>query len=213
MGYTNTNAPSVLISPPSTNTETNTVFSYNGDSGIIVGVGTTTNSSQPQLIFDLFIPYDSDLRNNTLTGTAVTLSSLSVDDYFMVSDSNAGIASTTITSLDSAGSTIIGIGKSFVDNIYSVQAVEDVQKNVSGVTTYVKRVFVNTQNLMSYSSGITTSDYMGEYSWGKIVLPYRTAETSYTAYTTGGIGTITSGISTSMMVQRFVSLKSKNYSV
>ena len=213
VGYTNTNAPSVLISPPSTNTETNTVFSYNGDSGIIVGVGTTTNSSQPQLIFDLFIPYDSDLRNNTLTGTAVTLSSLSVDDYFMVSDSNAGIASTTITSLDSAGSTIIGIGKSFVDNIYSVQAVEDVQKNVSGVTTYVKRVFVNTQNLMSYSSGITTSDYMGEYSWGKIVLPYRTAETSYTAYTTGGIGTITSGISTSMMVQRFVSLKSKNYSV
>ena len=131
----------------------------------------------------------------------------------MVFESNAGTASTSITSLDSAGSTTVGIGTSFIDNIYTVQATEDVQKNISGITTYVRRVFVNTQSLMTYGSGITTSDYMGEYSWGRMKLTARTADNSYTAYTLGGIGTMTSGISTSMMVQRFSPLKSKNYIV
>ena len=210
VGYTNTNIPTVLITPPSTSTETNTVSSYQGDSGVIVGVGTTTDGAQSQLIFDMFIPLDSDLRNSTLTGTAVTLSSLNVDDYFMVFESSTG---SPVTSLDSAGSTNVGIGASFIDNVYSVQSVESVEKNVSGITTYVRRVFVNTQTLMPYGTGITTSDYLGEFSWGKIILPYRSAENSYTAYTMGGIGTITSGISTSMMVQRFDPLKSKNYSV
>jgi hypothetical protein len=210
VGYTNTNIPTVLITPPSTSTETNTVSSYQGDSGVIVGVGTTTDGAQSQLIFDMFIPLDSDLRNSTLTGTAVTLSSLNVDDYFMVFESNTG---SPVTSLDSAGSTNVGIGSSFIDNVYSVQSVESVEKNVSGITTYVRRVFVNTQTLMPYGTGITTSDYLGKFSWGKIILPYRSAENSYTAYTMGGIGTITSGISTSMMVQRFDPLKSKNYSV
>ena len=215
VGYTNTNVPQVLISPPSPQSklETNTLLNYAGDSGVIVGVGTTTNSTQPQLIFDLFIPFDSDLRNSTLTGTAVTLSSLSTNDYFMVFESNAGTASTSITSLDSAGSTTVGIGTSFIDNIYAVQATEDIQKNISGITTYVRRVFVNTQSLMTYGSGITTSNYMGEYSWGRMKLTSRTAANSYTAYTLGGIGTMTSGISTSMMVQRFNPLKSKNYLV
>jgi len=215
VGYTNTNVPQVLISPPSpqSKVETNTLLNYDGDSGVIVGVGTTTNSTQPQLIFDLFIPFDSDLRNSTLTGTAVTLSSLSANDYFMVFESNAGAASTSITSLDSAGSTTVGIGTSFIDNIYAVQSIEDIQKNISGITTYVRRVFVNTSSLMTYGSGITTSDYMGEYSWGRMKLTARSADNSYTAYTLGGIGTMTSGISTSMMVQRFSPLKSKNYLV
>ena len=181
VGYTNTNVPTVLITPPSSKIETNTVNYYEGDSGVIVGVGTTMDSLQPQLIFDLFIPFDSDLRNATLTGTAVTLSSLGINDYFMVFESNAGAASTSITSLDSGGSTTVGIGTSFIDNIYAVQAVENIQKNISGITTYVKRVFVNTSNLMTYGSGITTSDYMGEYSWGKITLDSRSV--SYTHLT------------------------------
>ena len=90
---------------------------------------------------------------------------------------------------------------------------KNIEKNISGITTHVKRVFVNTQSLMTYGSGITTSDYMGEFSWGRIQLGARILDNSYTAYTLGGIGTMTSGISTSMMVKRFSPLKSKNYLV
>jgi hypothetical protein len=211
VGYTNTNVPTVLITPPLSTIETNNVNSYTGDSGVIVGVGTTTNGAQAQLIFDLHIPYDSDLRNATLTGTGITLSSLSANDYFMVFESNTGSGSTSITSLDSAGSTTVGIGTSFVDNIYSISSTESIQKSVSGITTIVNRVFVNTSSLITYDAGITTSDYMGEFSWGKIALPSRSGINSYTSYTLGGIGTETSGISTSMIVQRSVALKYKNY--
>ena len=58
-GYTSSNPPSVLISPPVSYEEENTVGSYNGDSGIIVGFGTTTigaGTTNYQLIFDLHIP-------------------------------------------------------------------------------------------------------------------------------------------------------------
>ena len=42
VGYTWTNVPSVLISPPTYIEEVNSVSSYNGDQGVIVGFGTTT---------------------------------------------------------------------------------------------------------------------------------------------------------------------------
>ena len=213
VGYTNTNPPVVLISPPLSKSEENSVSSYSGDAGVIVGVGTTTNGAQAQLIFDLFIPYDSDLRDATVTGTAVTLSGISTNDYFMVYESNTGTASTSITSLDSSGSATVGIGTSFIDNVYSIQSFENHPTSIAGVTTYVRRVYVNTQSLITYGSGISTSDYFGEFSWGKIMLSARTGINSYTAYTLNGIGTAASGISTSTIVERTASLKSKNYSV
>ena len=213
VGYTNTNPPVVLISPPLSKSEENSVSSYSGDAGVIVGVGTTTNGAQAQLIFDLFIPYDSDLRDATVTGTAVTLSGISTNDYFMVYESNTGTASTSITSLDSSGSATVGIGTSFIDNVYSIQSFENHPTSIAGVTTYVRRVYVNTQSLITYGSGISTSDYFGEFSWGKIMLSARTGINSYTAYTLNGIGTAASGISTSPIVERTASLKSKNYSV
>ena len=170
--------------------------------------GTTTISGSNQLIFDLFIPFDSDLRNSTMSGIVTTYSSLQKHDYFMVFGSNVGIATTSITSLSYDGSTV-GIGTEFVDNIYSVSSSETVAKEVSGISTFVRRIFVKVNEPPSGAPtwpGISTSGYMGEYSWGKIILDSRSSLDSYTAYTTGGIGTITSGISTSMMVRRFICL-------
>ena len=138
------------------------------------------NSTNPQLIGG---EYYTDLLQNT-PGT-------------VRSGANTGTASTSITSLDSSGSTIVGIGTSFIDNVYSIQSFENHPTSISGITTYVRRVYVNTQSLITYGSGISTSDYFGEYSWGKITLSARTGINSYTAYTLNGIGTAASGISTS----------------
>ena len=122
-------------------TETDTVSSYEGDSGIIVGLGTTAvGVGTTQMIFDLHIPYDSVLRNTDIVGAAITLSSLGVNDYFIVRNSNIGIATTSITSLDSDNSTVIGIGTEYSDNVYAVDSVELTSRSVAGVNTTVKRV-------------------------------------------------------------------------
>ena len=220
LGYTQTNPPLVLFSPPTRGVEENEVNSYNGDNGVIVGFGTTSvGIGTTQFIFDLHIPLDSFLRNvgyNTdIVAIAVTASSLSSGDYFMVFNSNVGSSSTSITSLDTSGNTV-GIGTSNIDNIYFVQSAETVYRptgvNSEGVgigTSHITRVFVNVNNNFPYGSGIQTSNSFGEFSWGRIDLKSRSKVTSYNAFTTGGIG----GISTSTFVQRSKSLRFKDYDI
>jgi len=220
LGYTQTNPPLVLFSPPTRGVEENEVNSYNGDNGVIVGFGTTSvGIGTTQFIFDLHIPLNSFLRNvgyNTdIVATAVTASSLSSGDYFMIFNSNVGSSSTSITSIDTSGNTV-GIGTSNIDNIYFVQSAETVYRptgvNSEGVgigTSHITRVFVNVNNNFPYGSGIQTSNSFGEFSWGRIDLKSRSKVTSYSAFTTGGIG----GISTSTFVQRSKSLRFKDYDI
>jgi len=218
-GYTTSNPPLVLISPPPTSSETNSVISYTGDSGIIVGFGTTSvGIGTTQMIFDLHIPTDSPLRDTGLVGTAITLSSLSTNDYFVVKNSIVGIATTTIKSFDGGGN-VIAIGTAFVDNVYVVNRAELVTRttgiNSDGVgigTSICKRVFVNIDQFDYSYSGITSSNSFGEFSWGKVTLDGRTVVTSYPARTLSGIGTNEfTGISSSTILQRTKNLKYKNY--
>ena len=64
-GYTSTNPPLVLIGPPARQTESCDVIQntgYSGDSGIIVGLGTTSvGVGSTGLMFHLHIPLDSDM--------------------------------------------------------------------------------------------------------------------------------------------------------
>jgi hypothetical protein len=162
-------------------------------------------------MFDLFVPLDSYVRDTDLVGSAVTVSGLNTNDIFIVSDSNVGLAQTSITSLDSAAS-VVGVGKSYVDNVYEVTTAQTVYINVTGVGfTHVRRIFTRVSDQMSdfpWGVGIVSSINNGDYSWGKISISGRSATNSYAAYTLNGI----SGISTSTRVQRTFSLKSKNYS-
>ena len=43
-GYTNQSSPIVLISPPTIEQEKNTIVSYEGDFGLITGIGTTSTT-------------------------------------------------------------------------------------------------------------------------------------------------------------------------
>lgn len=183
VGYTYTSVPTVLISPPGHTEEECDVDSYAGDNGIIVGFGTTAG---PQMIFDIHIPYDSFLRNTVVAGTAVTITSIQANDYFIINKSN------------------VGMGNTF-DGIYEVSSVETLTRDVVGISTTVKRLFVDATSVPSgYSSGITTSDDgFGLFGWGRIDVKARNVSTSYTAYT--------SGITTSTRVVRSNFLKSKNY--
>ncbi len=218
-GYTNTNPPTVLISEPAYSEEENRVGDFAGDSGIIVGFGTTTTSGlTTQFVFDLHIPFSSKLRDESIVGTAVTLSGLEQGDYFIVSNSNVGSATTSIIALGPDGSAT-GVGKSFIDNVYFVTHSENIQRTIrldaSGVgigTTVCRRVFANVNQPVFDTSGIGTQSTStvagyGDYSWGKITLLDRAGVNTYTSFTSDGI----LGITTSMRVERSVPLKFKNY--
>ena len=212
--YTNVSPPPVLIAPPTYSEEEIVVDSYQGDNGIIVGFGTTAvGVGTTQLVLDLHIPYDSFLRESAIAGTAITVSSLDANDYFVVRNSNGGVGSTSVTSLDTSGNTV-GVGTSFIDNVYYVSSAEFISTSVSGIDTTVKRVFVKVDDYASGYSGINTSDFFGSFSWGRIDVTGRTETNSYSAYTESGIGaTDGTGISTSTMVVRSNFLKFKNYIV
>ena len=226
VGYTILNPPLVLIESPSAVKETNDVLSYAGDSGVIVGFGTTTISGTDKIIFDFHIPLDSYLRETSTSfpfgvyvQTAITVSSIDVGDYFLVYNSNIGSESSSITSLDTIDN-IIGIGTNFVDNVYQVESVSNVSvantaigiATVGTATTIVRRVFAkisNSSNIAGYSGvGIGTTSYsFGNFSWGRIVLTTRAKENSYNFYGNNGVG----GISTSGVVKRTLPLKFEKY--
>ena len=203
-GYTNTSAPVVLIAPPSHNTEEVSVNAYSGDNGVIVGFGTTTVGIGTQLIFDIHIPYDSFLRDSNIAGTALTISSISKNDYFVVKNSNVGSSSTSILSLDALNSTV-GLGTVFADNVYEVDSAVSISTSISGISTHVRRVFAKVNQFNYGFSGITTSDFFGSFSWGRIDIAARSKENSYSSYAEG------SGISTATMIVRSNFLKFKNY--
>ena len=249
-GYISTIPPQVLIEPPSVSKskETNSVISYSGDSGIIVGFGTTSFSGNDRIIFDFYIPTNSVLRETSTISpfgmyvpTTVTVSGIGTNDYFLIYNSNVGSASTSIISRD-INNDIIGFGTNFVDNVYQVESVSNVSvantaigiATVGTATTTVRRIYAKITGISTvtfsstnitfdsnvftfdstgigsdsgYSGGIATSNYFGNFSWGKIELAGRTKENTYNSYRNMGVG----GISTSGSVRRTAPLRSKNY--
>lgn len=202
-GYTSSTPPQVLISPPSFITEENTVSLYEGDFGIITGVSTTTvGVASTGIVFDFLIPHNSPLRNSSITGFT-TISGITTGYYFVVYNSNVGNG---VTSLNSSGS-VIGIGTTFLDNVYQAVSVSVGQTSTPGLgVTYVAKVTVS---LSSYNNltGIGFSNFYGEFSWGRISLGSRKESNTYEAYTTNGYV----GISTGTVLRRKSPLKYLNY--
>jgi len=233
IGYTFTNPPTILVEPPASFKEVDSVSDYSGDNGVIVGFGTTTIGVTNKYIFDFYIPEDSYLRDTNIVGTAVTISGISTGDYFVVRNSNVGLANTSQESLRNNNS-LIGIGTQFVDNVYQVYSKETASVSLTGIgTTNVIRILANvsafnasafdstiikfdstlvtfdssTGSLITYAGAISTSRYFGEFSWGKITVPTRTTSNTFNFYGTNGV----TGLTTSAMVIRSNPLKYINY--
>jgi hypothetical protein len=203
VGYTFTNSPIVIIEPPSFETEIDDVNDYEGDSGIIVGISTgSIGVASTAIIFDLYIPENSFLRDSSVIGVT-TISGIQTNYYFVIYNSNIG---NTTVSLGVSG-TIIGIGTTTIDNVYQASSVSIAQTSVIGVgITYVTRVAVSVQNYNGLV-GLSTSNFYGEYSWGRISLNRRLKNVNYDSYTLNGV----SGLTTGTMVKRTNSLRFFDY--
>ena len=184
-----------------------TSVTYQGDFGIITGVHTTTvGVASTGLVFDLFIPPDSELRDSDIVGVT-TVSGISTGYYFTVSNSTVGNG---VTSLYQDSSTL-GIGSTFIDNVYEVAAVSigvtAAESKTGAGLTAVAKVTVSVKD-WNCISGLGYSGYYGNFSWGKVLFGNRADAQAYNAYTTDGVtGIITGGI-----VRRLYPLKWKNYS-
>jgi len=165
-GYTTSNPPKVLIECDPLTTETITNVLYEGDFGIITGIGTTNISGlSTGITFDFFIPKDSVLRNINEVGSAVTMSGIQTGYYFVISQSNIGRG---ITSLNN-DSTILGIGSTYVDNVYQAYKVENVVSPAIGIgnTNEILRVTANVSSFNNLTD-TGTSQIFGRFSWGRI---------------------------------------------
>jgi hypothetical protein len=206
--YSKINPPSVLIEAPIIDYETIENISYEGDFGIISGIstGSVVGVASTALIFDLLIKNDSFLRDSAIVGTAITISIIQSGYYFIIKNSNIGSG---VTSLDTYNN-IIGVGKSFLDNVYQVASVSIARTDAIGVgKTYVAKVVVP---IKSYNgiTGFGYSGYYGEYSWGKISFPNgsRKNQKSFNVNTNDGIV----GLETSPIIKRFNPLRYIGYS-
>jgi|694.fasta_scaffold02948_10 hypothetical protein len=199
LGYTSTNPPQVLISSPSSSIETIINVKYDGDFGIITGIGSTSvGIASTGLNFDLFIPLDSPLRDSTLMSSPITESGIKTGYYFVVYESNVGTSLTSYS--DSSRSSIVGVGTTFIDNVYKVVGVTTITDNAVGIgLTTLVRVTVSVSD---NSIAVGSSEFYGNYSWGKIYDFKRPNKKAFSAQTQNGI----TGLQTSPIITRLLEL-------
>ena len=187
LGYTFTNPPNVIIELPTFQTEKITsIDDVEGFTGIITGISSTTNSGQTALKF--------------FFRATKTASSLLVGYPLLIKDTTVGSG---VVSVDTHNSSVVGVGTTFLDNVYKVHAIST--NGEDGVIT------CNVQNGSNvsiaetgfhYPTGIGTSKSLGRLSWGRIY--NATRSTSPISIGVTGL-TVNSGLNTFPTIQR------KNY--
>ena len=190
LGYTHTNPPQVLIESPTFQTEKITDISdVEGFTGIITGISTTTNSGQTALKF--------------FFRATKPAASLLVGYPILIKDTTVGNG---IVSVDTHNSSIVGIGNTFLDNIYKVHAITSNGED-GEITCNVQ----NGSNIVGiaetgfhYPTGVGTSKSLGRLSWGRIY--NATRGTNPISIGVTGL-TVNAGMATFPTIQR------KNYDV
>ncbi len=214
-GYTNTSVPMVLIGQPTGLADTLGTPVMTGDFGYITGVAATTvGSATTGLVFDIMV--NDMMREPSLVGTAVTVTQIEAGDFFYVFNTNEGDGVTSYEDAD--GTSTVGIGTSFLNNIYRAQtvgyAVTDVPGGIStyvgvtsalgtgvGATTLIQvTVSVSSTDNISFGS----SAHYGEYSFGKLTGVTRDSDAgSFSVVTSDGI----TGLSTAPVIRRIKNVK------
>jgi hypothetical protein len=148
-GYTTSNLPQVLVPLPDPIYENISEISLvNGFSGTIIGIGTTTGSGGNPLALKFILE------------GPVGFSGLQTGYPINIFDTRVGNG---VTSIDSSNSAVVGIGTTFVDNIYYIHQFSSIA--TVGIITCNILSTTSTVGLVSIGS---TSNPVGKYSWGRI---------------------------------------------
>ena len=190
-GYTRSNPPQVIIEPPQFLTEKITsIDNVEGFTGIITGIKEVTNSGQLGIKFFYRCERTGEVADNLQVGYPI-----------MITDTSIGNG---ITSVDIHNTDKVGIGTTFLDNVYIVHSrVASGSENgeitcniLNGTTTGIPGVgltgFYNVNN-----TGVTTS--LGRLSWGRLYNATR-SDNPISIGVTGLV--VNSGLTTFPTIQR-----------
>ena len=153
-GYDPNEPIEVLISVESVVTEILTSVDCDGDFGTVIGVGTSATgigTDSPMVKFEL----NSDPFLDQAAFGNIVRSGIASGYYFVIHDSVVGNG---LTSINTDG-TAIGIGTSFMDNVYRAS---EVISSSSGIVT----VYSNVESLAGLGT-TSLSPRLGYYSWGR----------------------------------------------
>jgi len=180
------------------------VTKFEGDFGLIVGIGSTSilGIANTCLVFDLFIPMDSYLRNEELNSDISNqgISGIQTGYRFVVSGTSKGSPN---ISFDIDGNPV-SVGTTFLNNVY--ECLDFYTDNIEiigiGFTTVTKVI----SSVNTYAGIVGFGTFYGKYSWGKIITPYRSSPKSFDVNLLS-----LSGISTNPIIRRKNSLKKDLY--
>ena len=198
-GYTNTNPPRIIAELPTPLYETiNTVQNVQGFSGIITGISTTTGTGGHPLALKFNFRAMKDYGENGEANVASDALDLLTGYPIVIYDTTVGNGVTSVNSNDSA---VVGIGTTFLDNIYVVNSITSLASNAEIICNVDSGSSVvgilESGNFDDLQAGLTTS--LGKLSWGRIY--------NYDNRTNGiSIGvtglTVDAGLSTFPTIQR-----------
>ena len=151
LGYTI--APRVLVSSPSLTQKTITGFGTadtKGFSGIVTGISTTTSGSNLAFKFHLSTSPNDFETDSIPSGTPI-----------YIFDTRIG---TGVTSMDVTGVSTVGLGTTFVDNIYHL--VDTVYAD--GTLGIITCMIENNTSVVGLASTGSELNPVGRFSWGKL---------------------------------------------
>ena len=184
-GYSETNPPQVIVSLPDIiRSETITgINSVRANNGVITGIGTTSINGDLAIKFTaVSIKEDFDTTNLFVTGNPV-----------YVYDTQIGNG---VTSIDGGDSQIVGIGTTFVDNVYIIHSFSFTgvaPNNVTGIITCKIDSGTDTTKIPE-TVGYST-DPIGKFSVGLLTGPIVTRSSEPLSIGVTGF-TINSGLTT-----------------
>ena len=147
-GYSQAHPPQVITSIPTVSLENITDAGIaTGFSGIITGIQTATGTGSNTLALEFFVTHPS-------------ISAISTNDIIYVSDTVTGSG---VTSIDGHDLSIVGIGTTFLNNVYKVDAFSRVV-NVGLLTCNI----LSTTSVVGIATTGTELSACGKLSFGKI---------------------------------------------
>ena len=178
-GYSQAHPPQVITSIPTISLENITNAGVaTGFSGIITGIQTATGIGGNPLALEFFVTHPS-------------ISALSANNRVLVSDTVTGFG---ITSIDGHNLSIVGVGNTFLDNIYKVDAFSRV--NNAGILTCN---ILSTTSVVGIATTGSATNPCGTLSFGKIS-GFTRSSTPISIGVTGF--TASTGLSTFPILQR-----------
>ena len=179
LGYTHTAPPQVLTSLPSVSFENLTgITAVAGFAGTITGIGTTVGTGGNPLALKF-----------TLSATSFNGLQAGYPIYVFNTSIGSGV-----TSINGSNSSVVGIGTSFLDNVYIINAFHS--SSTTGVATCN---ILSTTSTSGLSTTGSVTDPRGFFSWGKLS-GFSRASSPVSIGVTGL--TIDSGLSTFPVIQR-----------